>query len=73
MKYSKGMEKFYTRLKELRLESGLCQSELASKLNVNQRTISNWEKNIREPNIDMIIKIAQLFDVSTDYLLGVID
>lgn len=67
------MDKFYVRLKELRIERGLMQSELASQLNVNQRTISNWEKNIREPNIDMIIKIAQFFEVSTDYLLGVID
>ena len=67
------MEKFYNRLKEPRLESGLSQSELANRLNVNQRTISNWEKNIREPNIDMLIKIAQLFDVPTDYLLGVVD
>lgn len=67
------MDKFYMRLKELRIERGLMQSELASQLTVNQRTISNWENNVREPNIDMIIKIAQFFDVSTDYLLGVID
>lgn len=67
------MDKFYMRLKELRIERGLLQCELASQLNVNQRTISNWEKSVREPNIDMIIKIAQFFEVSTDYLLGVID
>ena len=67
------MEKFCTRLKELRLESKLSQSDLANRLRVNQRTVSNWEKGIREPNIDMLIQIAQVFEVPTDYLLGVID
>ena len=71
--YYNRMDRFYVRLKELRIEKGLMQSELASRLNVNQRTISNWEKNVREPNIDMIIRIAQFFEVSTDYLLGVVD
>ena len=64
------MNKFHIRLKESRLEKGLRQRELAEFLNVDQRTISNWENDIREPNIDMIIKIAQYFEISTDYLLG---
>ena len=42
-------------------------------MNVDQRTISNWEKSVREPNFDMLIRIAKLFDVPTDYLLGLID
>ena len=67
------MNTFGKRLKELRAENELRQSDLASRLSVDQRTISNWEKGIREPNIDMIIKIAKLFDVSTDYLFGLSD
>lgn len=67
------MNKFGYRLKELRTERGLSQHELANSINVDQRTISNWEKSIREPNIDMIIKISQFFEISTDYLLGTID
>lgn len=55
------------------MERGLRQCELASYLNVDQRTISNWEKSSREPNIDMIINIAQFFEVTVDYLLGVSD
>lgn len=72
-KYPANGEKFCIRLKELRAENGLAQNELAQKLYVNQRTISNWEKGVREPNIAMIIRIAKFFDVSTDYLLGVVD
>lgn len=67
------MNKFATRLKELRIEKGLWQSALAQCLNVDQRTISNWENGTREPNIDMIIKIAQYFEVSVDYLFGLVD
>lgn len=67
------MNCFAARLKELRNERSLNQAELAAILNVDQRTISNWEKAVREPNFDMLIKIAKLFDVTTDYLLGLVD
>lgn len=67
------MNTFYSRIRELRNEKGWNQSELANFLNVNQRTVSNWENAIREPDFDMLIKIARLFGVSTDYLLGLED
>ncbi len=67
------MSNFATRLRELRIERRLSQSELAAVLNVDQRTISNWEKCVREPNFDMLTCIAKFFDVPTDYLLGLID
>lgn len=67
------MNGFSTRLRELRNERNLSQSELASALNVDQRTVSNWEKALREPNFDMLIRAAKFFDVQTDYLLGLID
>ncbi len=67
------MNKFAIRLKEVRIEKSYSQSKLAERLNVDQRTISNWEKAVREPDFDMLIKITQLFDVSADYLLGLTD
>lgn len=67
------MNKFAIRLKEIRIEKSYSQSKLAQLLNVDQRTISNWENAVREPDFDMLIKITLLFDVSTDYLLGLTD
>ena len=67
------MTDFPQTLKELRLERQLTQSELADLLIVNQRTISSWETGIREPDYEMLVKIAKFFDVTTDYLLGVED
>lgn len=67
------MSRFSQILKELRLESQLSQSELAIKMGVSQRTVSSWELGIRQPDYDMLIKIAKYFEVTTDYLLGVVD
>lgn len=57
-------------IRELRLASGLNQVEFARKLSVTKQTISNWENNNIQPSIDMLGKIADFFNVSTDYLLG---
>lgn len=67
------MSKFYTRLKELREEKKLLQKQLATELGVSQVTIARWETNSREPSIDMLMKIAKLFGVSIDYLVGMED
>ncbi|HFD2043956.1 TPA: helix-turn-helix domain-containing protein [Clostridium perfringens] len=58
------------KLKELRNEKELSQKELANILQVAPSTISMWEQDKREPDGDMIMKIANYFDVSTDYILG---
>ena len=58
------------RIKELRAETGLNQGELAKAINTTQRNISNWENGINEPDFRMLISLAQYFDVSVDYLLG---
>jgi transcriptional regulator with XRE-family HTH domain len=74
---------FKDRLKQLRESKGLTQKELADELNklntdlsnnskIYTQTISYWE-NGRDPSIGMLIKIAQYFDVPTDYLLGKTD
>ena len=62
--------KFSERLNELRIESNLSRSQLAEQLNVSVRLISYWENGGRECSFDMLIKIANLFSVSIDYLLG---
>ncbi len=67
------MVKFAQRLKELRLDNSLTQAELANALSVDQRTVSNWEKGIREPDFESLMKIARYFNVSADYLLGLVD
>lgn len=62
--------KFFEQLATLRMENNLSRAELAEKLNVSVRLISYWEAGQRECDFDMLIKIADLFSVSIDYLLG---
>jgi len=62
--------KFNEQLKILRLENNLTRAQLAEKLNVSVRLISYWENGQRECDFDMLIKIADLFSISIDYLLG---
>lgn len=57
-------------IKELRISKGLKQSDLADLLHVAQTTISNWENDRTEPDFDSLRQMAELFDVSADYLLG---
>jgi transcriptional regulator with XRE-family HTH domain len=61
------------KIKELRLSYGFNQAELASKLSISKQCVSNWESGYIQPSIDMLIKIARLFSVGTDYLLGLSD
>lgn len=67
------MKTFAERLKQLRIEKSLNQTQLAKELSVDQRSISNWENVVREPSFEMLKKIAKYFEVSTDYLLGLED
>ena len=60
---------FGKRLKELRLESGLSQRTLGEILNVCNQTVSFWEIGSREPDLDMLVRIAEYFNVSIDSLL----
>ncbi|MBQ9531960.1 MAG: helix-turn-helix transcriptional regulator [Eubacterium sp.] len=57
------------RLKELRKEKGISQLKLAMDLSVNQNTISRYENGEREADYEMLIKLADYFEVSIDYLL----
>jgi len=59
-----------SRLKELRMKAGLTQDELAEKLELKQSTIGMIETNKRSTSSDTIIKLADFFNTSVDYLLG---
>ena len=56
--------------KQFRLNKQLNQPEIAKILNVTKGTVSNWENGNRFPDNDMLVKIANFFECSTDYLLG---
>lgn len=58
------------RLRELRKKRGISQLKLAMDLNINQNTVSRYEKLEREADYTTLIKIADYFGVSLDYLLG---
>lgn len=60
------------RIKELREKQGLTQKQLSEDpcLDLNINTLASYERNLREPKIDMIIRLARYFGVTTDYLLG---
>ena len=66
-------EKFSNRLKELRIEKGITQKELAKQIDTTNSAISYWEKAINEPKINYVIALSEYFNVSTDYLLGLSD
>jgi transcriptional regulator with XRE-family HTH domain len=65
--------KFHTRLKQLRLDHNLTQSDLADILGLKPTAISNYESQRNEPSLEKLILLSEYFDVSCDYLLGVTD
>ena len=58
------------RINEMRIALGWNQVQLAEKLNITKQTVSNWENENIQPSIEMLVRTAKLFHVSTDYLLG---
>lgn len=58
------------RLKELRVEKGLTQQDLADYLDVSKATYSRYETGVRQPDYTTLLKLSTFFNVSTDYLLG---
>ena len=61
------------RINELRLAFRWSQVDLANKLNVAKQTVSNWENENIQPSIQILVRLAKLFGVTTDYLLGLED
>jgi len=66
-------EIFNHRLKELRSSKKLTLEQLGKELGVIKQTIGHWESGIRLPNLEMTVAIADYFNVSVDYLLGLSD
>ncbi|MBQ7467213.1 MAG: helix-turn-helix transcriptional regulator [Clostridia bacterium] len=64
------MRIFAERLKELRLEKKLSQSQLSKLLNIGNSSISRWENDQATINSDQLIILAKFFNVTTDWLLG---
>ena len=64
---------FCDRLKMLRIEKKLSQPDLAKLIGVSNGMISFWENGVNEPTITNLVKLSQIFEVSTDYLLGLED
>lgn len=67
------MTKFAERLKELRVEKGLSQRDIAKETGISQNAIAFWENAKRVPNANAVATLAKFFGVTTDYLLGLVD
>ena len=65
------MIEFGERIKKLRKQKTLTQEQLAKRLWVTKSIISAYESGSKYPSLDMLIKLSQIFNVSTDYLLGI--
>ena len=63
-------DSFGDRLKELRKSKKLTQVQVSEMIGVQQGTYSRWENGTLEPNLEAVVKLAKLFDTTTDYLLG---
>ena len=65
------MVDFGNTLKTLRLRKNMTQAQLAQKLGLTKSVISAYETGLRLPSYDILIHIARIYNVSTDYLLGI--
>ena len=58
------------RIYELRISFSWTHVQLAQKLGITKQTVSNWENDNIQPSIEMLIKLSKIFNMSTEYLLG---
>ena len=61
---------FSERLKKLRKDTGLTQVDVASKLGISQQAYASWERGIKKPTQENLVKVSKILYVSVDYLLG---
>lgn len=61
---------FGNRLRKLRENRHLTQTQVAVRLNISKSAMSGYENNIKTPSVDILIQLAQVYNVTTDYLLG---
>ena len=60
-------------IRSLRIARNMSQVELAHRLGISKQSVSNWENDNIQPSVDMLLRLARVFCVSTDYLLGLED
>ncbi|WP_229251704.1 helix-turn-helix transcriptional regulator [Carnobacterium maltaromaticum] len=60
---------FSAQIKKIRTDNQLTQEQLAQQLNVSRQTISSWENNRNIPDLEMVVSIAKLFNISLDQLI----
>ena len=65
------MVNFGNKLRALRKEAGMTQTELARLLNISKSVVSYYELRERTPSPDVLIRLAEVFHITTDYLLGI--
>lgn len=61
---------FSERLKDLRKQAELTQVDVAEKLGISQPAFASWERGVKKPTQENLVKIAQILNVSVDYLVG---
>ena len=64
------MDTFAERLRQTRKDKQMTQEDLAKKVGVNKQSISQYERGVRRPDLDILSKIAQELALTTDYLIG---
>lgn len=69
-KGGEGMDNYYPRLKDLREDHDLTQQKVADYLGMKQAQYSRYERGLRDLPTDILIRLALLYNTSTDYILG---
>ena len=64
-----GDNKMPEALKELRIQNGMTQAQFSKKLNIARQTYSAYERGVRTPDLDLVKNVAELYDVSLDWLV----
>jgi len=60
---------FHEKLKECREESGLSQNDIAERLSISRQAVSKWERGVNEPDIETIVRLSDIYNVTIDQLL----
>ena len=67
------MKVFSERLRDVRNDAGMSQKDVAAMVGITASAYANYEQNLREPSLEVLVKICAAFDVSADFLLGIED
>ncbi len=73
MKDGVNVDNYYPRLRDLREDHDMSQTQVAEYLGMKQPQYNRYERGLRDVPTDVLIKLAQLYKTSTDYILGLID